>query len=180
MDRAARGNGIMGTRFPIFFHGTPSIHSMVGRAGDECIVVFLAGYAGACRRVRHHLGSEVSNRLPRFSISVASSTHSLATGGDVAHSGLGSDDAVPDRFTEPSAELAELRRACSASRPATRQHLGCLRHEGIPVVLGVRRRIRAVAWAGVCVRGWHVGQRRLAMRIGRKAGIFPIRLMQFD
>ena len=126
---------------------------MVGRTGDERLALLLAGYTSARRRFDYHPGGEASNRWLGISVSVTSSTYSFAAGGDLTDSGLGSDDGAPNRFADLSAELGELRRACACSRPATRQHLGCLRYQGPAVVFGVRGRIGAVVWAGLCIRG---------------------------
>jgi len=142
---------------------------MVGRAGYECVALLLAGYVATRRWLNRHVGCEVSACRLRFTVSVASSTRSFTIGGHAADSGLGSHDGAPDHFAEPCTELAELRRARAAHRSVTRQHLGCLPDERLPMVFGVRRRIGAVVWVVVCVRSWYVSHRRLAMRVSDRA-----------
>ena len=107
---------------------------MVGRAGYECVALLLAGYVATRRWLNRHVGCEVSACRLRFTVSVASSTRSFTIGGHAADSGLGSHDGAPDHFAEPCTELAELRRARAAHRSVTRQHLGCLPDERLPMV----------------------------------------------
>ena len=137
---------------------------MVGRAGDGCSSLLLAGDTSARLWFRSHIGSAFATRWLWLSVSSAASCRLVTACDDVADFDLGFGHAASKHFAESCAELAELRRAGATHHPASRWHLGCLGHEGLPLVFGIHGRVGAVVWAGVRVRSWYVSHRRLVMR----------------